>query len=77
MHLNGKSQVYRLLNGKSYSPKAPEFTANLVTEAEKAGIRHIVRQSMGDDMEVNVAHLRLHRQAEKSIEESGIPFTLL
>jgi uncharacterized protein YbjT (DUF2867 family) len=40
------------------SPKAAELTSNLVTEAKKAGIRHIVRQSiMGADIEVNVAHL--------------------
>ena len=32
---------------------------------------------MGADSELDVAHLRLHRQAEKMIEESGIPFTFL
>jgi uncharacterized protein YbjT (DUF2867 family) len=32
---------------------------------------------MGADIEVNVSHLRLHRQGEKIVEESGIPFTLL
>jgi uncharacterized protein YbjT (DUF2867 family) len=32
---------------------------------------------MGVDTEANVSHLRLHRQGEKIVEESGIPFTLL
>src|SRR5215469_8913660 len=60
------------------SPKAAEFAANLVKEAKKAGIRRIVKQSvLGADSELDVAHLRLHRQAEKMIEESGIPFTFL
>jgi uncharacterized protein YbjT (DUF2867 family) len=60
------------------SPKAAELSANLVKEAKKNGIKHIVKQSvMGADSELDVAHLRLHRQAEKMIEESGIPFTFL
>jgi uncharacterized protein YbjT (DUF2867 family) len=60
------------------SPKTAELTANLVKEAKKNGIKHIVKQSvMGADSELDVAILRLHRQAEKMIEESGIPFTFL
>ena len=60
------------------SPKAAELAANLVKEAKKNGIKHIVKQSvMGADSELDVAHLRLHRQAEKMIEESGFPFTFL
>jgi uncharacterized protein YbjT (DUF2867 family) len=60
------------------SPKAAELATNLVNEAKKAGIRHIVKQSIiGADSELEVAHLHLHRQAEKIIEESGIPFTFL
>ena len=60
------------------SPKAAELAANLVREAKKNGIKHIVKQSvMGADSELDVAHLRLHRQAEKIIEESGIAFTFL
>jgi uncharacterized protein YbjT (DUF2867 family) len=60
------------------SPIAAELAANLVKEAKKNAIKHIVKQSvMGADTELDVAHLRLHRQAEKMIEESGIPFTFL
>jgi uncharacterized protein YbjT (DUF2867 family) len=60
------------------SPKAAELAANLVKAAKKNGIKHIVKQSiMAADSELDVAHLHLHRQAEKMIEESGIPFTFL
>jgi uncharacterized protein YbjT (DUF2867 family) len=60
------------------SPKSPEHASNLVAEAKKSGIRHIVKLSaLGADMESVVASLRLHRQAEKIIEESGIPYTFL
>jgi uncharacterized protein YbjT (DUF2867 family) len=60
------------------SPKSAELASNLVNEAKKAGIRHIVKQSIiGADSRLDVAHLRLHRQAEKIIEDSGIPFTFL
>ena len=60
------------------SSKAAEFASNLVTEAKKAGIKHIVKQSlMGADQEVDFDHIHLHRKAEKIIEESGIPFTFL
>jgi uncharacterized protein YbjT (DUF2867 family) len=59
-------------------PNAHELASNLVIEAKKAGIRHVVKQSvMGADLEADVDTLRLHRQAEKIIEQSGIPFTFL
>lgn len=59
-------------------PNAHELASNMVIEAKKAGIRHIVKQSvMGADLEADVGTLRLHRQAEKTIEQSGIPFTFL
>jgi uncharacterized protein YbjT (DUF2867 family) len=60
------------------SPKAAVLVTNLVNEAKKAGIRHIVKQSIiGVVSEMEFAHLLLHRQAEKIIRESGIPFTFL
>jgi uncharacterized protein YbjT (DUF2867 family) len=59
-------------------PNAHELASNMVIEAKKVGIRHIVKQSvMGADLEADVGTLRLHRQAEKIIEQSGIPFTFL
>jgi uncharacterized protein YbjT (DUF2867 family) len=60
------------------SPKSAEHASNLVAEAKKAGIRHIVKQSvMGADLKADVETMRLHSQAEKIIEKSGIPFTFL
>jgi uncharacterized protein YbjT (DUF2867 family) len=59
-------------------PNAHELASNLVIEAKKAGIRHIVKQSvMGADLEADVGTMRLHRQVEEIIEKSGIPFTFL
>jgi len=57
-----------------------DFTSNLVRVAKKAGVKYIVKQSvMGADAEPEIAPtpIRLHRQAEKIIEESKIPFTFL
>lgn len=63
------------------TPTAAELASNAVTEAKKAGIRHIVKQSVqaadSTAAAAFVATLRLHRQAEKIIEESGIPYTFL
>jgi uncharacterized protein YbjT (DUF2867 family) len=60
------------------SPMMDELAFNVVTGAKKAGIRHIVRLSAkGADMEAESPSLRLHRQSEKIIEESGIPYTIL
>jgi uncharacterized protein YbjT (DUF2867 family) len=59
-------------------PNAPDLASNAVSEAKKAGIRHIVKQSvMGADLEADVGTMRLHRQVEEIIEQSGIPFTFL
>ena len=59
-------------------PNAAELASNLVIEAKKAGIKQIVKQSvMGADLEADVGTMRLHRQVEKVIEQSGIPFTFL
>jgi uncharacterized protein YbjT (DUF2867 family) len=60
------------------SSKSAEHESNLVNQAKKSGIRHIVKQSiMGADLEADVEAMRLHRQTEKLIEESGIPYTFL
>jgi uncharacterized protein YbjT (DUF2867 family) len=55
-----------------------ELTSNLVNEAKNAGVKYIIKQSvLGADAEQAITPSRLHRQAEKIIEESGIPFTFL
>jgi uncharacterized protein YbjT (DUF2867 family) len=60
------------------SPNAIEHATNTVTEAKNAEIGHIVKLSaLGADVESIVASLRLHRQTEEIIEDSGIPYTFL
>jgi len=55
-----------------------DLTSNLVSEAKKAEVKYIAKQSvMGADAEPGITPGRLHRQAEKIIDESGIPFTFL
>jgi uncharacterized protein YbjT (DUF2867 family) len=49
----------------------------LVKEAKKAGVRHIIKQSniLVTEMEpATKPYARLHREAEKIIDESGIHF---
>jgi uncharacterized protein YbjT (DUF2867 family) len=59
-------------------PNADELASNLVNEAKRTGVRYIVKQSvMGADEDANVGTMRLHRKAERIIEESGIPYTFL
>ena len=60
------------------SSKTAEHESNLVMEAKKRGVSHIVKQSvMGADLKADVKAMRLHSQAEKIIEESGIAYTFL
>jgi uncharacterized protein YbjT (DUF2867 family) len=55
-----------------------DLTSNLVNEAKKVGVKYIVKQSvLGADAKPGTTPSRLHRQAEKIIEESEIPFTFL
>jgi uncharacterized protein YbjT (DUF2867 family) len=60
------------------SSKTVEHESNLVAEAKKSGIKHIVKQSiMRADLGADVEAMRLHRQTERLIENSGIPYTFL
>jgi len=57
-----------------------EKTAQLVAEAKKAGVKHIVKLSNRDlftDEEAKIPPIGWHRQEEKIIEESGIPYTFV
>ncbi|MGC2427679.1 MAG: SDR family oxidoreductase [Nitrososphaeraceae archaeon] len=61
-------------------PKMIDFTSNLVNGAKERGVKHIVKLShirADPDNEPQINITRLHHQAEKIIEESGIPFTFL
>jgi uncharacterized protein YbjT (DUF2867 family) len=74
--INGVNKIFLLT---PFEPNMVELSSNLISEAKKAGtIKHIVKQSvLGADAEPGIIPSRLHRQAEKIIEESGIPFTFL
>jgi uncharacterized protein YbjT (DUF2867 family) len=57
-----------------------ELTSNLLREIKNAGnIKQIVKLSVlrGDDADSDIIADRLHRQAEKMIEDSGISYTFL
>jgi len=55
-----------------------DLTSNLVNEAKINRAKYIEKQSvMGADAEPGITPGRSHKQAEKIIEESGIPFTFL
>jgi uncharacterized protein YbjT (DUF2867 family) len=61
-------------------PKMIDFTTNLVKGAKERGVKHIVklshiRANASEESQIEIT--RLHRQAEKVIEDSGIPFTFL
>jgi uncharacterized protein YbjT (DUF2867 family) len=59
-------------------PDVTAITSNLVKEAKKNDVKHIVKLSaMGADSELGSTILQLHGKEEKIIEESGIPYTFL
>lgn len=63
------------------TPPSQDMTnlySTLITEAKKNDIKYIVKLSViGADIEPGIIIGRLHRQEEKIIEESGIPYTFL
>jgi len=77
--LNGIDNLFLLT---PTHPKLVEFTSNLVNAATKEStrgqIKHIVKLShIRADADPKIEITKLHREAEKTIEESGIPFTFL
>ena len=60
------------------APNMANISSSLVKEAKKNGVKYIVKLSvMKADAEPGFTVGRLHRQEEKIIEESGIPYTFL
>ncbi|MGI0033645.1 MAG: SDR family oxidoreductase [Nitrososphaeraceae archaeon] len=75
--LNGIDKLFLLT---PTHPKMVDYTQNLVNGAKSGGVNQIVKLShiradAADESQINIT--RLHRQAEKIIEDSGIPFTFL
>jgi uncharacterized protein YbjT (DUF2867 family) len=52
-------------------------TRNLAQAAARAGVRHLVYISVIGADKVPVGWLRMKARAEKAIEESGVPYTIL
>ena len=62
------------------SPGTPDLAAReaaVAAEAKAAGVEHLVKLSVWRASEEGFQFARWHRQAEKAIESSGIPFTFL
>ena len=73
--LNGVDKLFLLTLP---TPNMTEITSSLIKEAKKNDVKHIVKLSVIDaDAEPGIMIGRLHRQEEKIIEESGIPYTFL
>lgn len=71
----GVEKVYLV---SSLAREMPVLHRNLIDAAKKAGVRHIVRHSaMQADINSPAGLLRLHGEAEKALEDSGIPWTHL
>jgi len=61
-----------------FVPNMVEIGTSMVERATKAGVKYIVRLSaMGADFEPGITLGRWHREVEKAIEASGIPYTIL
>jgi uncharacterized protein YbjT (DUF2867 family) len=61
-----------------FVPDMVEMSKNLIREAKKANVNHIVKQSaFGSDLEDGITMNKLHRQVEEAIESSGISYTFL
>jgi uncharacterized protein YbjT (DUF2867 family) len=61
-----------------FVPDMVEMSKNLIREAKKADVNHIVKQSaFGSDLEDGITMNKLHRQVEEAIESSGINYTFL
>ncbi|MEE9568774.1 MAG: SDR family oxidoreductase, partial [Candidatus Binatia bacterium] len=74
----GVERLFLLTPGWPGVERTVEITAQLVEEAKKAGVQHIVKLSvLWADTESKIPPFRWHRQAEKIVEESGIPYTFV
>jgi uncharacterized protein YbjT (DUF2867 family) len=76
MALEGVEKLFLLT---PFVPNMVDISMNLVNEAKKANVKHIVKQSaFGSDMEPpHITMNKLHRQVEEAIESSGINYTFL
>lgn len=57
--------------------KPLEIVEQLIEQAKKSGVKHIVRLSAYKSGEPNIKIFKLHTDGEKLIKQSGIPYTIL
>jgi uncharacterized protein YbjT (DUF2867 family) len=61
-----------------FVPNMVDISENLVEQARKANVNHIVKQSaFGSNVGQGITMNRLHREVEEIIESSGINYTFL
>ena len=61
-----------------FVPNMVELGVRAVNAAKKAGVKYIVRMSaMGANLEPAIKLGQWHREVEKAVESSGIPYTIL
>lgn len=72
------THVDRLMLITPLSEDQLEMARNLVEEAKKQGVKYITKLSaLGAGAEPGIQLGRWHRQMERYVEESGIPYTIL
>jgi uncharacterized protein YbjT (DUF2867 family) len=69
--------VQKLFLLTPFVPNMVEISENLVEQARKANVNHIVKQSAFGSQREGITMNRLHREIEKIVESSGINYTFL
>jgi uncharacterized protein YbjT (DUF2867 family) len=60
------------------SPRQPEQEQNVIDAAKRAGVTHLVKQTvLGADPEATMAFGRWHGQIEQHLDQSGLAYTLV
>jgi uncharacterized protein YbjT (DUF2867 family) len=72
--LKGVDKVFLL---GATAPNQSELEINVVEEAKRAGVKHIVKLSVLAAAGEKYTFAKLHRAVEKKIEASGVPYTFL
>jgi len=69
--------VDRFFSVTPYVENLVELGINAVAAAKRAGVNYVVRSSMIQASETSITLRRWHREVEKAVEESAIPYTIL
>jgi uncharacterized protein YbjT (DUF2867 family) len=72
--LRGADQVFLL---GATAPNQVELESNVLEEAKRAGVKHLVKLSVLEADKEQYTFARWHRAVEKVIEKSGVPYTFL